>query len=146
MKILVVDDEKIKRITLADDLAARGHEVAMASDGAEAFEKLSHGRFDVLVTDLKMPKLDGLELLKRIKQDHVAEVEVIIMTAYGSIPLAVEAGKLGAFDFLTKPFRNEDIFPLLARIEREKKASPGMARPVSPETASAKICITASTC
>jgi DNA-binding NtrC family response regulator len=134
MKILVVDDEKIKRITLADDLAAQGHEVAMASDGEEAFEKLSQGRFDVLVTDLKMPKLDGLELLKRIKQGPLAEMEVIMMTAYGSIPVAVEAVKLGAFDFLTKPFRNEDVFPLLARIEREKKAAAGATQPFAPGT------------
>jgi DNA-binding NtrC family response regulator len=135
MKILVVDDEKIKRITLADDLTAEGHEVAAAADGEDALERLSRERFDVVVTDLKMPKLDGIELLKRIKQGHLADVEVIMMTAYGSIPVAVEAVKLGAFDFLTKPFRNEDIFPLLARIEREKKAAPGTARPFSPETA-----------
>ena len=71
------------------------------------------GRFDVVVTDLKMPKLDGIELLKQIKQGPAADMEVIMMTAYGSIPVAVEAVKLGAFDFLTKPFRNEDLFPLL---------------------------------
>jgi DNA-binding NtrC family response regulator len=134
MKILVVDDEKIKRITLADDLAAQGHDVAMASDGEEAFEKLTQGRFDVLVTDLKMPKLDGLELLKRIKHGPLADMEVIMMTAYGSIPVAVEAVKLGAFDFLTKPFRNEDIFPLLARIEREKKAAAGATQAFAPGT------------
>ncbi len=128
MRILVVDDEKIKRITLADDLATQGHEVVMAGDGEEALEKLSQGRFDVVVTDLKMPKLDGIELLKRIKQGPLADMEVIMMTAYGSIPVAVEAVKLGAFDFVTKPFRNEDIFPLLARIEREKKAAAGAAR------------------
>ena len=59
-----------------------------------------------------------MELLKRIKQGPLADMEVIMMTAYGSIPVAVEAMKLGAFDFVTKPFRNEDIFPLMARIER----------------------------
>jgi two-component system response regulator PilR (NtrC family) len=131
MRILVVDDEKIKRVTLADDLATQGHEVVMAGDGEEALEKLSQGRFDVVVTDLKMPKLDGLELLKRIKQGPLTEMEVIMMTAYGSIPVAVEAVKLGAFDFVTKPFRNEEIFPLIARIEREKKAAAGTARPAA---------------
>ncbi len=70
-----------------------------------------------------MPTLDGLELLKRIKHDHLTDAEVIIMTAYGSIPLAVEAGKLGTFDFLTKPFRNEDVFPLLARIEAARRGT-----------------------
>src|SRR4030067_5174 len=98
MRILIVDDEKIKRITLADDLVAEGHDVVMAGDGEEALEKLAHGRFDVVVTDLKMPKLDGLELLKRIKQGPLAEMEVIMMTAYGSIPVAVEGGKRGGFD------------------------------------------------
>ncbi len=128
MKILVADDEKMKRLTLAQDLTAQGHEVVTAGDGAEALEQLLRGKFDVVVTDLKMPNLDGIELLKRIKQEHIAEVEVIIMTAYGSIPLAVEAGKLGAFDFLTKPFHNEDIFPLLSRIEAARRggAKPGL--------------------
>ncbi len=121
MRILVVDDEKIKRVTLADDLATQGHDVVVASDGEEALEHLQNGPFDVVVTDLKMPKLDGIELLRRIKQGPWPELEVIMMTAYGSIPVAVEAVKLGAFDFLTKPFRNEDVFPLLARIERGRQ-------------------------
>mgnify|MGYP000979494492 CR=1 FL=1 len=120
MRILVVDDEKIKRVTLADDLATQGHEVVAVGDGEEALRQLQEGRFDVVVTDLKMPNLDGLELLKRIKHGPLADLEVIMMTAYGSIPVAVEAVKLGAFDFITKPFRNEDIFPLLARIERQR--------------------------
>lgn len=131
MNILVVDDEKIKRITLADDLATQGHDVVVAADGEEALEKLAAGRFDVVVTDLKMPKLDGIELLKRIKQGPMADIQVIMMTAYGSIPVAVEAVKLGAFDFLTKPFRNEDVFPLLARIERQLAAT--SAEPRTPE-------------
>ena len=135
MKILVVDDEKIKRITLADDLAAQGHEVVTAADGQEALEKLAAGRFDVVVTDLKMPKLDGIELLKRIKQGPLADIEVVMMTAYGSIPVAVEAVKLGAFDFLTKPFRNEDVLPLLARIEQQRQSAAEARPPVPFSTA-----------
>jgi DNA-binding NtrC family response regulator len=123
MRILVVDDEKIKRITLADDLAGQGHDVVTAADGEEALRQLDAARFDVVLTDLKMPKIDGIELLKRIKQGPLADMAVIMMTAYGSIQMAVEAVKLGAYDFLTKPFRNENVFPLLARIEREKQAA-----------------------
>jgi DNA-binding NtrC family response regulator len=121
MRILVADDEKIKRITLADDLSTQGHEVVTAADGEEAVRLLETGYFDVVVTDLKMPKVDGIELLKRIKQSPLSDVAVIMMTAYGSIQVAVEAVKLGAYDFITKPFRNEDIFPLLARLERERQ-------------------------
>jgi DNA-binding NtrC family response regulator len=97
-------------------------------------QSLGNSRFDVVVTDMKMPKLDGIELLKRIKQGPLADMEVIMMTAYGSIPVAVEAVKLGAFDFLTKPFRNEDILPLLARIERRRKTS-STQPPDQPEPA-----------
>jgi len=139
MRILVVEDEKIKRITLADDLAGQGHEVVSAADGAEALERLAEGTFDVVVTDLKMPRVDGLELLKRIKHGPLADVEVIMMTAYGSIPVAVEAVKQGAFDFLTKPFRNEDLFPLLTRIERKRNfAIPG-DRPATAAGADARV-------
>ena len=134
MKILVADDEKIKRVTLADDLAAQGHEVVTAADGQEALEKLAAGQFDVVVTDLKMPKLDGIELLKHVKQGPLAKIEVIMMTAYGSIPVAVEAVKLGAFDFLTKPFRNEDVLPLLSRIERQRQAA-AQSPPATPFSA-----------
>ena len=132
MRILVVDDEKIKRITLADDLAGQGHDVVTAADGEEALRQLDAARFDVVLTDLKMPNIDGIELLKRIKQGPLAEMAVIMMTAYGSIQMAVEAVKLGAYDFLTKPFRNENVFPLLARIEREKEAAETAAGQVTP--------------
>lgn len=128
MRILVVDDEKIKRVTLADDLAARGHDVVTAADGQEALGLLEREVFNLVVTDLKMPHLDGLELLKRIKQGPLAEVAVILMTAYGSIPVAVEAMKLGAFDFVTKPFRNEDLFPLIARLAQQRQEAPAEPR------------------
>jgi len=136
MRILIVDDEKIKRITLADDLAAQGHEVVTAGDGEEAWTQLQTAQFDVVVTDLKMPRLDGIELLKRIKQGPLAGMAVVMMTAYGSIPVAVEAMRLGAFDFVTKPFRNEDLFPLLARLDRSARpAGEPVAATVQPAPA-----------
>jgi DNA-binding NtrC family response regulator len=108
---------------------------------------LSTARFDVVVTDLKMPNIDGIELLKRIKQGPLADTVVVMMTAYGSIEVAVEAVKLGAFDFVTKPFRNDDIFPLLARIERERKKAAEAAaadEPPLPEASIAESIITES--
>jgi len=137
VRILIADDEKMKRVTLADDLEAQGHEVVAAADGHEALRRLEQEVFDVVVTDLKMPGIDGIELLKRIKQSPWAATEVIMMTAYGSIPLAVEAVKLGAYDFLAKPFRNEDLFPLIARIERAKKPAAYPSEP--PEAMSMNI-------
>ena len=115
-----------------------GHEVVTAADGEEAWTQLQTAQFDVVVSDLKMPRLDGIELLKRIKQGRMAEMAVIMMTAYGSIPVAVEAMRLGAFDFVTKPFRNEDLFPLLARLDRatrpqgEARAADGRSGPAGP--------------
>ena len=135
MRILVVDDEKIKRVTLSDDLASQGYEGQTAGDGQEAIEKLTAAKFDVVVTDLKMPRIDGIELLKWIKQGPLAEIAVVMMTAYGSIEVAVEAVKLGAFDFVTKPFRNDDILPVLARIERERKEKAKAGAPAETEGA-----------
>ncbi|MGQ9505142.1 MAG: sigma-54-dependent transcriptional regulator [Thermogutta sp.] len=121
MRVLIVDDEKIKRVTLADDLAAQGYEVETAADGEEALERLRARHFDIVVADVKMPRVDGLELLRYIKQgEQTPAIDVIMMTAYGSIQLAVESMKLGAYDFITKPFRNEDLFPVLARLEKER--------------------------
>lgn len=134
MKILVVDDEKSKRVSLLEDLAGEGHEVTVAETGEEALECLADASFDVVLTDLRMPGIDGLELLGRAKRSGGAvPPEVILMTAYGSIPLAVDAMRMGAFDFIPKPFSNEAIFPLLARIEEERATvsfGPDEARPI----------------
>jgi len=124
MKILVVDDEEIKRVSLADDLVNAGFETASVSNGQEAIDLLAQESFDVVTTDLRMSNIDGMELLKHIKRDEDARTEVIMMTAYGSIPLAVEAMKLGAYNFITKPFHNEELIPLLERIREKKQKTP----------------------
>lgn len=124
MKILVVDDEEIKRVSLVDTLVDAGYYTKSAGTGVEAMEVLNKQRFDVVVTDLRMPGIDGMELLKHIKRID-SDTAVVMMTAYGSIPLAVEAMKKGAFNFITKPFRNETIIPFLERIgdDRELEAT-----------------------
>ncbi len=116
MRILVVDDEEIKRVSLVDDLLAAGHEAIGAADGKEALASLRASRFDVVLTDLRMPEIDGMGLLRRIQGLDGPHPAVILMTAYGSIPIAVEAMKTGAYDFVTKPFRNQSILPILSRI------------------------------
>jgi len=124
MNILVVEDEEIKRVSLADDLTSAGFETASVSHGQEAIDLLAKESFDVVITDLRMSNIDGMELLKHIKKcDEGARTEVIMMTAYGSIPLAVEAMKFGAYNFITKPFHNQELIPMLEKI-REKKQRP----------------------
>ncbi|MDP6635076.1 MAG: sigma-54 dependent transcriptional regulator [Phycisphaerae bacterium] len=117
MRILVVDDEEIKRVSLVDDLTAADHDATPAVNGQEALDLLIGERFDVVLTDLRMPDIDGMALLRQIKDSDGPHPAVILMTAYGSIPIAVEAMKMGAYDFVTKPFRNQAILPILSRIE-----------------------------
>jgi DNA-binding NtrC family response regulator len=134
MKILVVDDEEMKRLSLGRDLEAWGHNVTLCSDGLQAWERLQRSLVDVVIADLKMPGLDGLELLKKIKSGVNAGCEVIMITAYGSIPVAVEAMRQGAFDFITKPFPNEQILPILQRLEQLHAEPSPKGHPTSEET------------
>jgi len=124
MRVLVVDDEEIKRVSLADTLSDGGYDTITASNGQEALGLLEKEYFDVVVTDLRMPRIDGMELLRHVK-DNLPHTAVVMMTAYGSIPLAVQAMKHGAYTFITKPFRNETIIPLLERIRDDRRLAPG---------------------
>jgi DNA-binding NtrC family response regulator len=104
-RILVVDDDDDVRGFLAEALEASGHEVEQAGDGEVAYRRLFARNFHVLVTDLKMPRLDGMELLRRMRSSQ-PEVEIIVLTAHGKVAGAVEAIKLGAFDYLEKPLES----------------------------------------
>jgi DNA-binding NtrC family response regulator len=107
--ILVVDDEAAMRITLALPLRQRGHQVSQAASLANGLAQIRAEAFDLVLTDLRLGDGDGLEILKAVKES-CPEVEVILMTAYGSVESAVEAMKLGAFDYLLKPFNPEELF------------------------------------
>ncbi|HEB74052.1 MAG TPA: sigma-54-dependent Fis family transcriptional regulator, partial [Candidatus Desulfofervidus auxilii] len=106
--ILVVDDEKNFLIILKAVLEEEGYQVLTAQDAFTALEILSHTDVDTVLTDMKMPQMDGILLLERIKQIN-PELPVIIMTAYGTVEKAVEAMKKGAFDYVLKPFSNEEL-------------------------------------
>jgi DNA-binding NtrC family response regulator len=107
-KILVVDDELNMRLVLKALLNKEGYGVATASDGLEALKILKNGDIEVVVTDLKMPKLDGMGLLERVIRDYPS-TPVIIITAHGTIATAVDALKKGAFDYITKPFDRDEL-------------------------------------
>lgn len=101
-RILVADDEEGIREFLAESLEKEGHEIVQAVDGAEALALARAEPFDVVLTDLKMPKLDGMSLVRTLRTEQ-PDVEVIVLTAFGDVATAVEAMKLGVFDYLQKP-------------------------------------------
>ena len=123
MRVLVVDDEVIKLVSVEDYLTSNGHKVSTAESGEEAMELLCISIFDLILVDLKLPGIDGIELLKRIKEGPNASAEVVVITAYGSIPLAVEAMRCGATDFITKPFIDRDLKELVSKVEVKRRRS-----------------------
>jgi len=107
-KILVVDDELNMRLVLKTLLGKEGYEVATAPDGFEALKILKGGDVKVVVTDMKMPRLDGMGLLDRVMHEYPS-IPVILITAHGTVATAVDALKRGAFDYITKPFEQEEL-------------------------------------
>ncbi|MDD4356277.1 MAG: sigma-54 dependent transcriptional regulator, partial [Smithellaceae bacterium] len=107
-RILIVDDELNMRLVLAAMLKKEGYEVTAASNGSEALQILKSGLFAAVITDLKMPQIDGMELLDRVSRKY-PDIPVIIITAHGTVATAVEALKKGALDYITKPFELEEL-------------------------------------
>jgi two-component system, NtrC family, response regulator AtoC len=114
-RIVVADDEEMARRSLGELLTQDGYDVLLAGDGEEALAHISQAAPDVLLTDLKMPRLDGEELLRRVRAGY-PDVAVIIMTAHGTIASAVKALRAGAEDYLTKPIDVEELEHLLAAV------------------------------
>src|SRR5277367_3060474 len=113
-KILIVDDQRNMRTTLAMMLRGASYEVDEAADGEQGAERGSTGAYDVVLTDLRMGTKDGIDVLRSIK-DAQPLTEVIVMTAYGTIESAVEAMRLGAFDYLQKPFTEQELMVKIGR-------------------------------
>ncbi len=120
MKILLIDDEKIKRMALGDDLADAGYTVCAVPNAEAGMACLEKQEFDVVITDLRMNGMDGLTFLKKVKADH-PEIEVVMITAYATVDNAVEAMKIGAFDYITKPFESAKLILVLEKIARIKE-------------------------
>lgn len=120
LQVLVVDDELAMRESIAAWLAQDGQQVAKAEGGREALALMEQREFDLALVDIKMPGMDGIELLRRIKEGH-PDTLVIIITAYGSIESAVDAMKAGASDYLLKPFDPEHLMLLLEKMGRQRR-------------------------
>lgn len=131
-RILVADDEDGFREFLVDALELACHEVTPARDGQDALERLRRHSFHVLVTDLTMPRLDGLSLLKKVREEQ-PELEVLVLTAHGSVESAVEAMRLGAFDYLQKPLDSPDALRLLVDRAAQHRALRDSAQRETPD-------------
>jgi two-component system response regulator AtoC len=114
-RILLVDDEEIVRESLSGWLEKDGYTIGTAPEGATALKMLAEGPWSILLCDLKMPGIDGLEVLKRVKAAR-PETAVVIMTAYATVDTAVNAMKMGAFDYIVKPFDPEEVSLMIEKI------------------------------
>jgi two-component system NtrC family response regulator len=128
--ILLADDDASLRRVLQFQLDKAGYDVTTVEDGQQALDKLREGRWEVLLSDIRMPNIDGVELLELARRLQ-PDIKVILMTAYATVSQAVQAVKLGAFDYITKPFEEDELFATLdkamafQRLENENKALRG---------------------
>jgi DNA-binding NtrC family response regulator len=122
--ILVVDDEENAREGLSKILSKEGYSVDMASNGKEAIETLRRQSFDLVITDMRMPLMDGFEVLREIKKMN-ENIGVIMITAYGEVESYLEAMNMGAFEYINKPVRVNELKRVITKVleERHKKAS-----------------------
>ncbi len=130
ISILVVDDERFIRETLTRFLQEEGYSVDCAEDGASAWEKMQITCYDLILTDIKMPNMDGFELLKKIRGVS-ADTAVIIMTGFSQEYTVREAMKLGASGYLTKPFKTADVLTAVERARQKIRST--SQNPTRPE-------------
>ncbi|MEW6409931.1 MAG: response regulator [Nitrospirota bacterium] len=120
-RILVIDDEAIVRLSCERTLIPEGYEVETVPSGEEGLKCLEDGIFDIVLTDLKMPDMDGIEILQKIKEGW-PNTEVIIITGFGTVGTAVQAIKLGAFDYIEKPFTPDELLSVVKRALEKRLA------------------------
>jgi DNA-binding NtrC family response regulator len=117
IRILIADDDASLRRVIEVKLKQKGYDVKAVGDGESALVELKRGKFDLLLTDMKMPNMDGITLLERAKHE-APDLQLIMMTAFATVSQAVQAVKLGAFDYLTKPFEDEQLFVAIEKALR----------------------------
>ena len=120
-KLLVVDDENNLRLVVQKEMTRQGHEVETASDGEAAWAFLERQDFDVILCDINMPRLDGIGLLRRMREKSQNPPEVIMLTGQATVESAIEAMKLGAYDYLTKPYRITELGALVKQSAEKQK-------------------------
>src|SRR5499427_9579931 len=119
-RILVVDDEKVIREILADFLSMEGYVVHAVEDGVEAMKELHRRSYNLVISDLKMPNMGGLELIAKVTEESIP-VLTVIMTGFGTVETAIEAMKKGAYDYILKPFKVEEVVHVVQRgLDRQR--------------------------
>ena len=118
-KILILDDEENMLHMLKTILTKEGYEIATANNGIEGLKKIESNSFDTILCDLRMPEMDGLSFLKATREKNIQST-TIMMSAYGTIDMAIEAMKLGAYDYISKPFKPDEIILTLRKAEKRK--------------------------
>ncbi len=113
-RIVVIDDEEIVRISCSRTLKPEGHDVRLAKNGQEGLSMLAAEPADLVLTDLKMPEIDGIDVLTVVKKEWPS-TEVIIMTGYQTVETAVKSIKLGAFDYIEKPFTPDSLLAVVTK-------------------------------
>lgn len=138
--ILVVDDEKNIRLTLSQALATLPAEIETASDGKEALQKVAEGTYSLMLLDLRMPEMGGMQVLQKLRDDR-PEIPVAIITAHGNVESAVDAMKLGAIEFIQKPFGPDEIRGLVRKILERHQLDEAHATDYAGRYELAKRCI-----
>jgi len=138
--ILIVDDEKNIRMTLSQSLESLETETDTAGNGEEALAKLKEKDFGLILLDIRMPGIDGMEVLRQVREIR-PDIRIIMITAYGTIESAVEAIKLGAVDFLQKPFDPDEIRALVSKVMDREKLDEQKSADYSSHIELAKRCI-----
>lgn len=118
-KVLIIDDEKNIRMTIKNCLDEEKYTVDVAVNGEEGFSMLKQGTYDLALLDIKMPGISGIDLLRKLRDNQI-ETDIVMMTAYGTVERAVEAMKLGAIDFLSKPFTPDEIRTVVETVTRRR--------------------------
>lgn len=118
--ILVVDDEENSRTGLSKILSRSGYEVVTAGDGQEALDKVKDMDCDLVITDMKMPRMGGIELLKAVKKIK-PDIGVIMVTAYGEVDSYLEAMNLGAFEYLNKPLKVDELKKVISKVIEQQQ-------------------------
>jgi two-component system C4-dicarboxylate transport response regulator DctD len=137
-RLLFVDDEKDMREAAAQWLGLAGYAVALAGDGAEAAARLEAGDIDVVITDIRMPRKDGIALLDSVLSHHPG-LPVILLTGHGNVPLAVDAMRRGAFEFLEKPYNPEHLSEVVERAAQRRAVTRELERLRMPDAAHATL-------